>query len=353
MVCLIQLDIKIYRKGNMNKLNKLFNSIGNNTIENEKTSLDIINEYLLLENQVKLKRNEKSIYGFLGCRNGGEIISKVNGITKQDQLNELRSVIVNNLLLPIADLSHLSKSNEDVEDIDNEDEDVEKSEDEKLEVKMAKYNSDYQVEKTNEQLRSNAIRTMANRICFPLVLLIAKGNQNYKYQDGLFEIFVKSFSNDQIKKTFGVNLEDKKAPKGILSFNANLTQLDKLSKIVLFRTISDKKDNDVAFTQLKQSAKKMSDSKDNSKKILKVVKNFLDYFDKNKLYAELHSIEKHIFNLENYGQAKEKIVEDVRKQTKRQLFFYGDEVVAFEPTEFKSKNFTDFESQFNKKYLVK
>ena len=46
MVCLIQLDIKIYRKGNMNKLNKLFNSIGNNTIENEKTSLDIINEYL-------------------------------------------------------------------------------------------------------------------------------------------------------------------------------------------------------------------------------------------------------------------------------------------------------------------
>ena len=224
MVCLIQLDIKIYRKGNMNKLNKLFNSIGNNTIENEKTSLDIINEYLLLENQGKLKRNEKSIYGFLGCRNGGEIISKVNGITKQDQLNELRSVIVNNLLLPIADLSHLSKSNEDVEDIDNEDEDVEKSEDEKLEVKMAKYNSDYQVEKTNEQLRSNAIRTMANRICFPLVLLIAKGNQNYKYQDGLFEIFVKSFSNDQIKKTFGVNLEDKKAPNGFFSFNAILTQ---------------------------------------------------------------------------------------------------------------------------------
>jgi len=95
------------------------------------------------------------------------------------------------------------------------------------------------------------------------------------------------------------------------------------------------------------------DKKDNSKKVLKVVKTFLDYFDKNKLYAELHSVEKHIFSLENYGQAKEKIVEDVRKQTKKQLFFYGDEVVAFEPVEFKSKNFTDFESQFNKKYLVK
>ena len=121
----------------------------------------------------------------------------------------------------------------------------------------------------------------------------------------------------------------------------------------MFKVISDKKDADVAFTQLKQSAKKVSDKKENSKKILKIVKNFLDYFDKHKLYAELHSVEKHIFKLENYGQAKEKIVEDVRKQTKKQLFFYGDEVVAFEPTEFNSKNFIDFESQFNKKYLVK
>ena len=121
----------------------------------------------------------------------------------------------------------------------------------------------------------------------------------------------------------------------------------------MFKVISDKKDADVAFTQLKQSAKKVSDKKENSKKILKIVKNFLDYFDKHKLYGELHSVEKHIFKLENYGQAKEKIVEDVRKQTKKQLFFYGDEVVAFEPTEFNSKNFIDFESQFNKKYLVK
>ncbi len=50
------------------------------------------------------------------------------------------------------------------------------------------------------------------------------------------------------------------------------------------------KDDDVALTQLKQSAKKVSDKKDNSKKVLKVVKTFLDYFDKNKLYAELHSV---------------------------------------------------------------
>ena len=334
----------------MNKLNKLFNSIGNNTIENEKTSLDIINEYLLLESNGNLKKNNKSIYGYLGCRNGGEIISKVNGIQSQSELNDIRSLIVNNLLLPLADLSELSNEDVITEDTDSEDE---TNEDEKLEIKMAKYNSDYQVEKTNNQLRSNAIRTMANRICFPLVLLIAKGNQNYKYSDGLFEIFVKSFSADQIRKTFGVNLEDKKAPKGILSFNANLTQLDKLSKVVLFKVISDKKDADVAFTQLKQSAKKVSDKKENSKKILKIVKNFLDYFDKHKLYDELFKVEDYIWNLENYGQSKGQIVEDVRKQTKKQLFFYGNQAITFEPTEFNAKNFVEFQSQFNKKYLVK
>ena len=313
----------------MNKLNTLFNSIGDNNIKNEKTSLDIINEYLILESQGKLKKNEKSIYGFLGCRNGGEIIKTINGIKNQSQLNEIRALIVNNLLLPIADLSHLATTefSEDFEDeVESEDEDnsEDKTKDEKLIADMSKYNIDYQVEKTNNAIKNNAIRTTANKICWALVLLIAKGNQNYKFHKDVFEIFVKSFSNLQVKKVFGVDLEHKKAPKGITSFNANLTQLDKLSRVVLFQVLNEKKDNDSALTQLKQSAKKMTAKKDNSKKILQVVKNFLNYFDNHKLYAELHSVEKHIFNLENYGQAKEKIVEDVRKQTKKQLFFYGD-----------------------------
>ena len=342
----------------MNKLNTLFNSIGDNNIKNEKTSLDIINEYLILESQGKLKKNEKSIYGFLGCRNGGEIIKTINGIKNQSQLNEIRALIVNNLLLPIADLSHLATTefSEDFEDeVESEDEDnsEDKTKDEKLIADMSKYNIDYQVEKTNNAIKNNAIRTTANKICWALVLLIAKGNQNYKFHKDVFEIFVKSFSNLQVKKVFGVDLEHKKAPKGITSFNANLTQLDKLSRVVLFQVLNEKKDDDTEHTQLKSVARKMTAKKDNSKKILQVVKNFLNYFDNHKLYAELHSVEKHIFKLENYGQAKEKIVEDVRKQTKKQLFFYGDEVVAFEPTEFNSKNFIDFESQFNKKYLVK
>ena len=183
--------------------------------------------------------------------------------------------------------------------------------------------------------------------------MIAKGNQNYKFHKDVFEIFVKSFSNNQVKKVFGVDLEHKKAPKGITSFNANLTQLDKLSRVVLFKVLNEKKDDDTEHTQLKSVARKMTAKKDNSKKILQVVKNFLNYFDNHKLYAELHSVEKHIFNLENYGQAKEKIVEDVRKQTKKQLFFYGNQAITFEPTEFNAKNFVEFQSQFNKKYLVK
>ena len=259
----------------MNKLNTLFNSIGDNNIKNEKTSLDIINEYLILESQGKLKKNEKSIYGFLGCRNGGEIIKTINGIKTQSQLNEIRALIVNNLLLPIADLSHLATTDfsEDTEDeVESEDEDnsEDKTKDEKLIADMSKYNIDYQVEKTNNAIKNNAIRTTANKICWALVLLIAKGNQNYKFHKDVFEIFVKSFSNNQVKKVFGVDLEHKKAPKGITSFNANLTQLDKLSRVVLFQVLNEKKDNDSSLTQLKQSAKKMTAKKDNSKKILQI-----------------------------------------------------------------------------------
>ena len=48
----------------MNKLNTLFNSIGDNNIKNEKTSLDIINEYLILESQGKLKKMKKVFMAF-------------------------------------------------------------------------------------------------------------------------------------------------------------------------------------------------------------------------------------------------------------------------------------------------
>ena len=62
-----------------------------------------------------------------------------------------------------------------------------KTKDEKLIADMSKYSIDYQVEKTNNAIKNNAIRTTANKICWALVLLIAKGNQNYKFHKDVFE----------------------------------------------------------------------------------------------------------------------------------------------------------------------
>ena len=91
----------------------------------------------------------------------------------------MRALIVNNLLLPIADLSHLATtefSNDDVEnEVESDDDNSEnKTKDEKLIADMSKYNIDYQVEKTNTSIKNNAIRTTANKICWALVLLLLR-----------------------------------------------------------------------------------------------------------------------------------------------------------------------------------
>ena len=138
-----------------NKLNILFSSIGDNALNDEKTSLDIISEYLKLNTENKLKVKGNSIFGLLGCRNGGEIISTIRGITKQSDYNEKRKSVVN-FLLELADFSELTKVDED-EQVEQK----EKTKEEKLQDKMQKWNTDYQVVKTNESIRNNRIRTMA------------------------------------------------------------------------------------------------------------------------------------------------------------------------------------------------
>jgi len=69
-----------------NKLNTHFNSIGNNAVENEKTSIGIIEELTMQNNKGILKVNNNSIYTLLGVKNGQGIISQLKSY---DSLNEL------------------------------------------------------------------------------------------------------------------------------------------------------------------------------------------------------------------------------------------------------------------------
>ena len=334
-----------------NKLNILFSSIGDNALNDEKTSLDIISEYLKLNTENKLKVKGNSIFGLLGCRNGGEIISTIRGITKQSDYNEKRKSVVN-FLLELADFSELTKVDED-EQVEQK----EKTKEEKLQDKMQKWNTDYQVVKTNESIRNNRIRTMANRLAFPLVLLIAKGNYFYKFHKSHIEIFVKSLSNEQLKSVFGVDREQTNAPN-VLSFNSNLTTLEKLSKVVLNAVINEQKETEKTFREINTKAEeitKKEDVKKNSKKILKIVENFLDYFDKNKCYDELMKIEDYIWKLEHYGHKKGKLAEQVRQQTKGQkdIFLIGKQVVKFENADFENcKTFSELETKFNNTFKI-
>ena len=90
-----------------NKLNTLFNNIGDNAVNNENTSLDIIKEYLNLHNDNKLKVNNTGIYLLLKTKNNVGIKSTIKGIEKLNEITDLRKKVVNKLILPLANFSNL------------------------------------------------------------------------------------------------------------------------------------------------------------------------------------------------------------------------------------------------------
>ena len=90
-----------------NKLNTMFNSIGDNAVNNENTSLDIIKEYLNLHNDNKLKVNNTGIYLLLKTKNNAGIKATIKGIEKLNEITDLRKKVVNKLILPLANFSNL------------------------------------------------------------------------------------------------------------------------------------------------------------------------------------------------------------------------------------------------------
>ena len=97
----------------MNKqINKLFNEIGNNTLNNEKTSIGIIEQYTILNNENKFKINSYSIYTILGVKNNAGIVSELRGQDTLIKLQGIRKSVVDRLILPIADFKHLVEVDE-------------------------------------------------------------------------------------------------------------------------------------------------------------------------------------------------------------------------------------------------
>ena len=335
-----------------NKLNTLFNNIGDNAVNNENTSLDIIKEYLNLHNDNKLKVNNTGIYLLLKTKNNVGIKSTIKGIEKLNEITDLRKKVVNKLILPLANFSNLVET-----ETENETK-VEKIK--KKKENQAKPETDYAVKKSDESIKNNTIRTTANNITIPLLFLISQDKKNYKFEDNKLYINIMAIEKNVVQSVFGFNKEKIKLPNNTPYLMAvNLTMLIKLSKADLFsvkitsseNTKTENENVDVATDESVRG--EFNESK--NKQILKSVITFLDYLDKNKAFNSLLEIENHIFTLDNYGHKKNEITENVRSQTKGKSNYdlYGSVAVEFNHSkDFKVNSFDELESQFNKTFAI-
>ena len=167
----------------MNKLNKLYNSISDNELNNQKTTMSLINEHMIMFNNGSLNMGNQSILTILGAKNGQGIKPIIKGIEQLSIISGHRKAIVNKLLLPIADFSNLVES-----------ENTTKPKKTKVEKKKTKEENkqiveiDYAEKKSNEAIRKNIVRTTANNIVIPILFLASQDKSNYSFNDNKVKI---------------------------------------------------------------------------------------------------------------------------------------------------------------------
>ena len=145
-----------------NVANRLFNSIGVGTLNIEKTSVGLIEHYVNLNLENKFKIGTGSIYTYLGVKNNAGIMSELRGQDTLVKLQARRKVIVDKLILPLADLKNLVESDEKKTKLEKNKAKAEKK---------ANVEIDAVANKSDEKIRANAIRTTANEIPYPTLLL--------------------------------------------------------------------------------------------------------------------------------------------------------------------------------------
>jgi len=337
-----------------NTLNTKFNSIGNNVIKNAETSVGIIEELTLQNSKDNLKVKGNSIYTLLGVKNGSGIISKVRGIEHLNEITIESKKIVNKLILPKAELNHLVE--------------VEKTATPKTKAKTKKEKKETTAEKkqvvemdnafnkSNESVKNNAIRTTANNVVFPFIFLASQDSKNYAFENGKIKINTRNLAKDVCQSVFGFNKE--KADVGFMY--CNLTMIIKLAKAVLFNVkILQSTATTETAEELEDAVNEMSKGEldeTKEKNIVSSITSMLNYLDKNNGFDGILQIENHIFTLDNYGQAKQELTNNVRKQTNnaKNYDLIGSVAVEFNHSkDFKVNTFDELETQFNKTFAIK
>ena len=141
------------------QLNTMLTSIGNNTIQNEVTSMGIVQRNNELFQGGNFKYNNDSIYSMLGIKAPNQILTETRGFDSVDRINMERKRLVDRIILPLANFKNLVESDKEKQT--------------KLEKKKTKEKNkskpepDHTIKKSDEKIRANAIRTTANRVLYP------------------------------------------------------------------------------------------------------------------------------------------------------------------------------------------
>ena len=341
--------------GNMDKqLNTMLTSIGNNHIQNEVTSMGIVQRNNELFHKVNFKYGNDSVYSMLGIKAPNQILTETRGFLNVDRINTERKRLVDRIILPLANFKNLVESD--------------KSKASKLDKKKTKEDNiaqpepDHTVKKSDDKIRANAIRTTANRVLYPSLFIMTLDKSNYKFDKKIVRINVFCLKNEIVKSIFGVDNDNlKKAnPDGKVYFmDCNFTLLEKLTQKYMFKVevtrgteaSEDSEDLEVVTDDLTkgqytpEKAQAMSDS----------IKKQLTYLDDNNGLDAILQIENHLRTLTNYGNTLEEIVETGRKQSKNSILkdIYGSWVVDnASSVELKSNTIEELKSKFNKQFKI-
>ena len=347
-----------------NKANKLFNNIGTNALNNEITSVGIIEYYATLNLENKFKIGTYSIYTAIGVKNNAGIMSELRGQNELSKLHEKRKIVVDKLILPMADLKELVVSDEKKTNLEKKKTKAENK---------ANVEIDNIANKSDEKIRQNAIRTTANDIVYPTLFLCSLDKSNYKFKNNrvminvmilpIFKVKINEFETKEIdvcKSVFGFDKSKVGVEQGQKFFvECNFSVLKKLSQKMLFnvkvmQSLEDAKQTD-NLEESTEEITKSEYSEDKAEQMVSSIKSQLTYLDNNNSLDGIFQIENHIRELTNYNEKLEEISEPLRKQSNNtiQKDIYGSWVVDNATSVVLEGNTIEaLEKNFRKKFKV-
>ena len=335
------------------QLNTMLTSIGNNTIQNEVTSMGIVQRNNELFQGGNFKYNNDSIYSMLGIKSPNAILTETRGFDSVDRINSERKRLVDRIILPLANFKNLVESDKDKATKLDKKKTKEKN--------KTKPEPDHTIKKSDERIRANAIRTTANRVMYPSLFIMSLDKSNYKFDKKVVRINLFCLKNEIVKSIFGLDNDNlKKATDSKVYFvDCNFTLLEKLTqkymfKIEINRTVtSNEEAEDLEATTDEVTSGEYTPEK--AQTMAESIKKQLTYLDDNVGLDAILQVENHLRGLTNYGNRLEELVDTLRNQSKNGIVkdIYGCQVVDnASSVEFKANTIEDLTSKFNKHFKI-